>query len=52
MDGQNISLLNKLIKKNITLKDLYNIGEQNLNKEIIIKNDVALQTKNNIHHNT
>ena len=52
MDGQNISLLNKLIKKNITLKDLYNIGEQNLNKEIIIENDVELQTKNNIHHNT
>jgi hypothetical protein len=52
MDGQNISLLNKLIKKNITMKDLYNIGEQNLNKEIIIENDVELQTKNNIHHNT
>jgi glycosyltransferase involved in cell wall biosynthesis len=42
VDEQNTALWNKLIKKNIALKALYNIGEQYLNKEIIIENDVII----------
>lgn len=42
VDEQNTALWNKLIKKNIALKALYNIGEQYLNKEIVIENDVII----------
>jgi glycosyltransferase involved in cell wall biosynthesis len=42
VDEQNTALWNKLIKKNIALKALYNIGEQYLYKEIVIENDVII----------
>ena len=42
VEEQNTALWNKLIKKNIALKALYNIGENYLNKEIIIENDVII----------
>ena len=42
IDEQNTALWNKLIKKNIALKALYNIGEKYLNKKIIIENDVII----------
>jgi glycosyltransferase involved in cell wall biosynthesis len=40
VDEQNTALWNKLIKKNVALKALYNIGENYLNKKILIENDV------------
>lgn len=42
VEEQNTALWNKLIKKNVALKALYNIGETYLNKEIIIENDVII----------
>ena len=42
VDEQNTALWNKLIKKNVALKALYNIGENYLNKKILIENDVII----------
>ena len=42
VDEQNTALWNKLIKKNIVSKTLNNIGENYLNKKIIIENDVII----------
>jgi glycosyltransferase involved in cell wall biosynthesis len=42
VDEQNSALWNKLIKKDIVLKTLNNIGENYLNKKIIIENDVII----------